>query len=440
MKLGIVGPAKFVDKINAIVEADFCQIEPQKICYREYIEAPDLVEKYASSLDAILFSGFTPFAYAEKHLKPTVPWEFIPRSPHSLVQTLLKFTLSQKETCYKLSSDLYTTQHLRQIFQEIEIPQERFHIFSLPLKKIDSSYMSYVYNFHVENYQVHHVSCCITAYYQIYERLAEANIPCVIVEPTAALIREILHKVQLKYQIHVSQQSQIIAVCIHIDSPDEYSLLSEDDYQYIIEKTKVTREIYLFAQQIQAAVIETGNQDYLLFATKEMIETTTDHFTKIDFLDRVISHTISTVSIGIGYGKTAREAKKNAAVGMMRAAHLGGSRAFIVYNDNKIVGPLLASAKEHPLNETASVDQSFLNIAEKTEISVNTVFRLHGIIASQGKNRFTARELASLLGVTLRTMNRILAKLTHHGFCYEVGKRVVNKAGRPSRIIELALP
>ena len=48
------------------------------------------------------------------------------------------------------------------------------------------------------------------------------SIPCLLLEPTANIIRETLYKLQLRYLVKVSQQSQLVAICIQID-PTKYS-------------------------------------------------------------------------------------------------------------------------------------------------------------------------------------------------------------------------
>ena len=170
----------------------------------------------------------------------------------------------------------------------------------------------------------------------------------------------------------------------------------------------------------------------------QLLENETDHLKSIDLLHAVQTNTASTISIGIGYGKTANEAKCGANRGMLHAGKKGGNLAFIVYNGKKIIGPLanVAQSTEPP---TPSVDEKFLRISEKVGVSVNTVFKLHCIAAQHGKSEFTINELAPLFGVTIRTMNRIIEKLAAYGFSKIIGKRVMGGSGRPSRIIRLHL-
>ena len=217
------------------------------------------------------------------------------------------------------------------------------------------------------------------------------------------------------------------------------NIFNDDEYQYIIDRTNVTRQIYIFAQHIKAAVVEIGVREFLLFSTKYLLESVTKNFENIDIMQTVKTHTASTISLGIGYGNTAQEAKASANLGMKRASSLGGDTVFIVYGKNKIIGPLRFRNHQPLLSARPKIDEKFLAISDKTEISVKTIFQLHSILKQQGKNQFTSSELAELMDVTLRTMNRIIVKLIQHEFCFEVGKRSLGKNGRPSRIVEINL-
>ena len=440
MKLGIIGPLEIVDKIMQIIKREFHQIQPVAYIYKVYTETPMLIQDQQEHLDVILFAGSTPMSYAEKHVKATIPWEFIPRSGSSLLRSLLQITLLKKHNLFRVSSDLYDLNQLSETYEEIGINKDQFKIYAINKTPLDENYIDYVCAFHEHNYLCNQVSCCITALYNVHERLTAKNIPCYRIDATANIIRQTLHKMQLHYLVQISQQNQIVAMYVQIDSHSEYSLLNDNEYQYIINKTNVARQIYLFAQRIKAAVIEIGVREFLLFSTRHLLESVTNNFENIDLLQSVQKNTSSTISIGMGYGQTAQEAKFNANLGMERASSLGGDLAFIVHNTNKIIGPIRRNEDQQQEKSDHKIDKKFLTVSEKSGISVNTVYELYCIVEQQGKTRFTSFELANLAGVTPRTMNRILSKLVMHGFCFDVGKRILKNAGRPSRIFEISIP
>ncbi len=434
MRLGIAAPLEIADKIIPIIKKDFLQIQPILYLYKSFLELPTILAKEQGQLDALLFTGKNVLTYAEKHITPTIPWESVPRSGSSLLQILLQITLSAQHNIFHISTDLYDQTQLQETYRELGLDYNNFEIYTIPDIPYDDTYSAYACAAHEQNYLYKKASCCITASYTVYQQLRAKEIPCYLYFPTASAIRQTLHKIQLNHLVQISQQSQIVALYLQIDTPSEYSVFNDDEYQYIIDRTNVTRQIYIFAQSIKAAVVEVGVREYLLFSTKYLLESVTNNFEKIDIMHTIKKHTASTLSVGVGYGATAQEAKSNANLGMQRSSTLGGDTAFIVYSKTKIIGPLHSQKK---LSPEPKIDEKFLTISDKTEISINTIFHLHSIIKRQGKNQFTSSELAELLGVTLRTMNRIIVKLMKHEFCFEVGKRSLNKNGRPSRIVQI---
>ena len=78
-------------------------------------------------------------------------------------------------------------------------------------------------------------------------------------------------------------------------------------------------------------------------------------------------------------------------------------------------------------------------IAEKTNLSINTIFKIQCAIEQKGGNTFTSKELSDIFGVTPRSINKIIEKLQIYNYAEIVGKRVTSTAGRPSRIIKILI-
>jgi hypothetical protein len=438
MKVGIIGPSQIVAKTNRIIRNEFPQIEPVDYVYANYAETPAILNYHQFEVDALLFTGKTPYTLAGKFIKPTIPWEFVPRSGSSLMRILLYAKLWTAYDISNVSFDTYNQDLLHEAYQEIGMPADQLRIFIAEEQSPSADYQKHICDFHKKNFRENRVSCCITALQGAYDDLRANSIPCLLLEPTANIIRETLYKLQLKHLVKVSQQSQLVAICIQIDAPSELSLLADDEYQAALNRTKVSEQIYLFAQRIQAAVIETGDKNYLLFTTTQLLENETNNLKSIELLHAIQANTASTVSIGIGYGQTANEAKSGATRGMLHAGKKGGNLAFIVYDGKKIIGHLASIASNKDSTEQI-IDEKFLRISEKVGVSINTVFKLSCIAEQYGKNDFTIKELAPLFGVTTRTMNRVIEKFEQKGFCKTIGKRIIGKSGRPSRIIHLNL-
>ena len=123
--------------------------------------------------------------------------------------------------------------------------------------------------------------------------------------------------------------NRLAVIAIHIDALKE-SIPNNNDYRLSMEKLQVSREIHRFAHFLDAACIEQPPSGYFLFTTlpsSRMRQTITTTFS---LLSNVAETTAFTLSIGIGYGETAAEAKYNALQGMEHSSASGGNRAYII--------------------------------------------------------------------------------------------------------------
>ncbi|MGM9535263.1 MAG: winged helix-turn-helix transcriptional regulator, partial [Intestinibacter sp.] len=189
------------------------------------------------------------------------------------------------------------------------------------------------------------------------------------------------------------------------------------------------------AQDIKAAVVEASSNTYLLFSTKNILELETDNFKNISLLNEIDEHSLHTVSIGIGYGSTAQDAKYNANSGMIKAKQHNKNTAYIVYENNKVEGPIMPNEIDSSSDDNL-IDKKLSSISQTSGVSINTVFLLYNVVTKYKKNHFTSKELAEACNLSIRSINRIVSKLELSGYCKVVGKKIVNDTGRPSRIIQ----
>ncbi|WP_411503563.1 helix-turn-helix domain-containing protein [Brevibacillus centrosporus] len=165
------------------------------------------------------------------------------------------------------------------------------------------------------------------------------------------------------------------------------------------------------------------------------LEITTENFARLDILTSVYTNTAHVLSIGIGYGDTAKIAKANAVVGMHQAKIEGGNRAYVVYSPDDMFGPI--EPNETNNRKPNIFDSQLEQIAETSGLSVNTVFKIDCLVKQKNKRNFTSIELAKEIGVSVRTANRIIVKLEQCGYIVEVGRHVISERGRPTRVVKV---
>ncbi|KZL90250.1 hypothetical protein [Clostridium magnum] len=433
MKMGIVGPVEFVNKTHVTIKESYPRIELVDLIYKEAIEAPDLVQNCQVDLDAVIFLGKTPFKLTEKFIKQNIVWEYLPRHGSTLLRTLLEASALKKYNILSVSFDTFTRDFLYEVYDEIGFKREDFNFFIAEQKLTQKNYIDYVYRFHCNNYYTKKVSCCITGLAEIYDKLYAKNIPCVLVTPIKNVILTTVEKLRLEYLAQSNTDNQIVVMVVQIDFPNEYSVIRDDEYQNIISRMKISECVYLFASKIKAAVVEVNHKEYMIFTTKKILETVTNNYEKIYLFELVEEKVLKTISLGIGYGSTAQEAKFNAYTGLNKAIRTGGNEGFVVYENGETRGPLNNKSEKRQL----FIDKRLSNISEKTGISINTIYKIYNAAEKCNNYTFSSKELANLCEMSKRSVDRFIQKLELYDFCETVGKKMVYSTGRPSRVIKL---
>ena len=200
------------------------------------------------------------------------------------------------------------------------------------------------------------------------------------------------------------------------------------------EKNKITEIIYEFANKIEAAVIEFSYNMYIMISTKKILETETENYTKIDLLEDIGEKSLNKISMGIGYGKTASEAKYKANDAVRKAkGYPNENIAYIIYEDGRIIGPVKSKVES---KREIAVNDRLLKIAEITNVSIKKILAFYNAIDICKKDRFTADELSKQCNMSYRTVNRAINKLESYGYVEVVGKHFEDGSGRPRRIIK----
>lgn len=106
------------------------------------------------------------------------------------------------------------------------------------------------------------------------------------------------------------------------------------------EKMKVAEEIYFFARDTNAAIVnESTNKFIILMNRKDFIDYT-DGLQNFYLLNSVFNNTNCDVNVGIGFGFSPGEAKFNANLAIERSDSQERNATYIVSNAESTIGPL----------------------------------------------------------------------------------------------------
>ncbi len=437
MKLGLVGHRRTIGMVTEIMALSFADIEITEIPMDTTDITPvvSYIKANEHRFDGLLFTGKIPYDLVNTSIISQKPWTYIQHDTSRLLSGLLEASFTFGFDIRKISIDSYSEDDVYGIYENLKIPKETLDLHIAQNTIFDNDFLADTRRFHHENYRKKGSSVCITGISDVYEYLAGLNIPCVVLDPTKQSIEEAIKYYDIKKRSKLKKNSDIVVLAIERDLPDEHALIKENEYQLSLESMKISEEIYLFSQRVQAAVVEREIGKYMLFTTKQLFEMETEQLQKINILTKQNVMRFGTLSIGIGYGETAREAKYNANLGLLKAKKQGGNQAYKVEN-NQYFGPIvpLRASGETPADQ---IDGYFQKIASVTGISLNSILKLQSIMDRNKTNTFTPMELANLYGISLRSMNRLLEKLLSANYAKIIGHNMRTATGRPSRIVRL---
>lgn len=436
-RVGIVGPTRGIKRIEEAMIKYFDQVSVVPLVasspsdFDVVVKAIKLQEK---TLDGLIFTNKNPYDLLNNAMIPSIPWIFVEKNSNHLQQVLLEIFFTTDYDPRNVSIDYFDRSAILGVYEEVGVSEEELKLYNMGEILIDDDTFDKMLNFHKHNYYHHKVSVCITGMTQIYEKLTADGIPCFYASTTNENIMTAIKNLDFKLKLQVKEQSQIVIIAIEIDRPSEYSVINENPYHMMTQKTKVTEQVYLFAQRIQAKVIETGTREYLLFTTRALLESVTHKLEHLSLLDDVVSQSSHTISMGIGYGKTAREADYNAQLGKKKAIKNGGNMCFAAHN-GKYIGPIINRYPDE--NIVPKIDEKYMNISERTGVGIDTIFNLQCFLDKRKDDHFTPKELAEYMEKPLRNINRLLVKFESAGYLSVVGKKSLSPKGRPSRIVKL---
>lgn len=227
-----------------------------------------------------------------------------------------------------------------------------------------------------------------------------------------------------------------VIIRIHAELSGDYYLNRKTMVQSVLDLAKLAEQIVLFAQLVSGAYLRMGEQDFAVICSYEVLSDTTDRFSHFDLLAQVYGGTPYRLAVGIGTGLHFQQALANAELGTQRAWEEGSNRAYLVYAEDRFVGPIQPNELMHV--KRSQFDPQLLKVAQDCALSNNTVLKISTFVQRKNNGTFFTAELAEELHISFRTAARIVEKLEQNGYIVEVGRSVLNGRGRPTRRLSAA--
>lgn len=435
IKIAVVSSKQFIARIIKF-ESLIPNIKLIPFLYDVPAEAAQIVEEI-SQVDGILFAGPLPYFIAlDKVKEKKIPSTYITSDEYTLTHTLLFLMVNSPDVLGAISIDIHNEKFIQQVSKELHIPIDHWHIKDHS-KKINNGMViddiEEIIRFHQHLWLTKQTKFAITNIDYVYGHLQKLGIPSTyLIVPDKAIADSITQLIT--YCELATSKSAEIAIGFVVFHQKEDDLQDFSTIRY--DTSIILQQILLdLVRETETSIRMIGMDQFIIYGTRGSIEKILDE-QKLNSLFRRMDHfPIISVSIGFGYGTTAKEAEEHGRIALYYAKKNSDKhQVFLTTSEKKIIGPYNAKSKTYVLK---SEEKNVLELAELTQLAVSTISKLIQFMKLRQDKSFTSVELAEYLEVSRRSAERIIKKLMQQNRAEKVGEEQPYKQGRPRAIYKI---
>ncbi|MFE7062863.1 hypothetical protein ACFVAD_11995 [Sutcliffiella sp. NPDC057660] len=430
--IGIVGPEALEKEIMKALEA-FPNFQPIFLHITPSTLTSEAISNLIDKAEVLLFTEFPTYFKAKQLVDPSIPAHYVPLMGTGLYRSL--FLINSQYDIKTLTIDTVEEKYIQRVL--FELGEEGYSLKSFPHSSQAGSIESMV-NFHSDNYQTSG-SIAITGIQEVSLKLTELGIPNEWVIPTYQDLIVSLERALLATEARKNKESQIVFGIIDIDKFDKATEKYETEHEVQMFKLKFQQMMLNYTKLLDGHLINSGGEEFSFITTRGIFERETRGYKFIPLLNSAKSELGVTISIGIGFGRSAAEAGSHARLALRQSKELGGNVCYIVREDQSVIGPVdIITDTQYEKYDLSITDAELLQKAEKAGMSAAYMTKLMARVARHKKFDYTAPELATTLNITTRSAHRILLKWMDANLVDIVGEEKITYKGRPRRIYRLS--
>lgn len=432
VKIAVLSSEVFMVEILKY-EQKFQNIEMIPFIYSHPKDCQAIISEI-NNCDVLLFAGSTPYFFAKEQVKQkNIPAVYIPFDEYTLTLTLFGILIKHQEDWQRMSIDISKSIYVDRVMKEMGIKNEGWYVkdyIGIVGKNNTHFDTNEILQFHQNLWEKGKTSFAITSIDFIYEQLCRMKIPCAMMRVPEKNIYDTVSKAVACGKLVKSKHSQIAVGFLFVKGAE--TTKSDIEKQKKEDILIIQQMLLKLGQETSVSVQNMGLGQFVIYGTRGSIEIMTEQFNTFPLLKEVDMLGETKVSVGFGFGVTAKDAEGNARYALSYAnKHEKNSAAYLVTDDKEIIGPLGINRKIYGMK---SEDRTILLIAKKAGISVTNVNKFISFLKLNKQNRFTSEAIAQYFEISRRSAERMIKKLMDSKFVIIVGEEHPYKQGRPRAI------
>lgn len=426
--IGVVGARAAVQRVMAVArDSGAPHWRLVAAAYRDEGDAFRQVVKVASRIDVCLFCGPLSHDLAVREGVLPVPATHVPVDGAAIHGTLLRGILDGVLDPLRLSIDSVTSRDVEHSYAEIGLSP--LHVQVQPYVRAESA-ADFV-EFHRGLYDRGETTGAITTVPKVAAALGEAGVPVLTMAPSESTVRHALHTAGLLGSEAKLEGSRIVTMIVRVTRSALPPHTGPSSYAYQEFKLALYRELLQEARPMDAAVLARDEHSYLVVTTMGSLRMATDDLTVAPFIARIADELATAVEVGIGLGRSTREAELNAQAAVDKKGSGDTGTAFLVGPADTVVEiPAHRRPAGRALDTAAGAEAS-----KATDVLARLA---HALSDDHGDpSVLDAERVAELLDVSRQTARRTLRMLVDEGLAWPMPPARPSKVGRPPQLYQL---
>jgi hypothetical protein len=422
IRIAVIGPQAMMQKIKHCLNS-FPSFVPILKEYQKVSEAVELASAANAQADVLLFSGEIPYELAKSKVRFHIPALFVPLTSSGLYSCL--YRLERTHGVTSLSVDTLTKTMIETALNELGKLEVELEVYEKTANSTERDLLL----FHREQHNTGRSRCALTAFSSVAVQLTKEGIPCEWIVPTNQDIIVTLERALLSTEWRRKKEAQVVIGLIHVDNFPKLadSQISEHEVQRL--KLEIHHMVLNFVEHLDGHLTQLAANEYLFVTTRGIFERETGGYKRISLAKKLQRAYGVHLSIGVGFGCSAGEAGMHAWQSLRLARDGGGDNCFIVREDESVIGPL--EMTEPKGLDLSLVDAALVKKAEAVGLTSIYLSKLISHTTRFGRIDYNAQELASVLGVTTRSVHRFLLVWMDAGLIDVIGEEKGVSRGRP---------
>lgn len=329
-----------------------------------------------------------------------------------------------------LSFDTISRRDIEETYMELKLPLSEVHTMAY------DKYLPHdeIIDYHRKLWAKGKTHAAVTCLNKPYEEMRKLGIPVYRIYPTISSVRHSIERAMMYGESIKLKETQMALILVRVEDIDDV-LYESSSHRVQIQLLDLYQVILGYGDETSATVTKTKDTEFMIITTRGRLEESTEVFLGSPLLRAIKANTNLKITMGVGYGRTAKMAEANARQAVRLSKENGSDCSFLVTEEGKMIGPM----RTNRLKAETIQDFNLEEQAKKLNMNAVNLNKLKTSLRLLGKKEITPKELSTCMNVSQRSARRILAQLEEKGAARIVGIKSMSGKGRPRLVYQVLI-